>query len=1072
MVKLITSLIICTSLSLYTASANDITFDSFGLEDGLSNSTVNVIYKSKNDLIWLGTERGIDLFTGNQFIPLDQFIVDSTFVVKTTITAITELQANKLWVGTWGDGLFSVDIKSGEYTHYRTEDRVNPNTISDNYINCLHAQDDELWIGSIFCLSQTKGDGEFIHYNFEEVLSKGIPDIRAIIPKYEHLLSIFTNAGEVMELNTQTGTYKKVNELTSLNSSISTIKKDNAGRYWVGTEMNAVILLDENYEEITLTTTLSNEIKALHISDIAIHPDGDVLLSSDGNGLYVIDQDILNFKNLTHSPYDNSSLTSNQLQSMILDSDGILWVGYFKDGFSKTVYKGDGISHLYQTGAKKGLLPNKNVNGFTQDEKNNIWIGTEDGIAIVKHDLQPIKDRSIHRQIKKQLKGLPITSLQSNKQGNKIYIGTYNNGLFIADLKNNKTLNFNKNNSELHSNFVRDVKEVNDSLTYVTAIGGGLYKFDGEHFQLIKIYYKDQFEIKDFLHINIIDSSTLWLSCAGKGVMRINTDTGNGEVFENIVNSISYSAFTTTDSSIFIATNKGLFEYDEKKNNYNLIVDSDQNIDYYGIVEDNEETLWISSSTGLFQYNRTRQTLKGVISNNLQNKEFLTGAFYKDNSGRLLFGGTNGFNTIEPKNYQQHGGNPSIFLSNFKAYNQKVKPGKSPKNDIQLSQHINFVDELHIPAHIDLFSVNVNVINYLNNSQNKVAYTINNGNTESELLFTDHEIGFLNLNPGTYIISIYPINKTNNKALLTAGRTITIYKAKPWWQSYWFYAFVFITIALLITTLHKLKIREYKRSKLLLEKTVSEKTATLLSQKNALLSQRDELKKMLAENSKLESFKESVISMIIHDLKNPLNGIIGLSSLNESEYLEHINSSSRQMLYLVENILDVRRYETHSLKLFYQACDIRQLINEAIDDVRFLLNDTDIEIVNLVTPMQISVDKDIVRRVFINLLTNAIKYSPVEGRIHLKSEVSELQNGSTLLLSVKDEGHGIPPQHKDSIFDLYQQVNTKKSGLTNSNGLGLSFCKIAVEEHNGSIWVESEKEQGSTFCLRLPLENA
>ncbi len=1072
MIKNLTYLILYYCLSLFSAGANNIKFESFGLKDGLSSSTVNTIYKSKNNLIWLGTERGVDLFTGNQFIPLDHFIVDSSSIVKTSITAITELQPNKLWVGTWGDGLFSVDIETGDYTHYKANDLLVKNTVSDNYINCLHVQDDEIWIGSIFCLSQTKGDGEFIHYNFEEVLTKSIPDIRGIIPKYEYLLSVFTNNGEIIELNTQTGTYNKVKEINSPTANISSIKKDKLGRYWIGTEVNDIIVLDENYNEITIPTSLSKIIDSSHISDIAIHPNGDILLSSDGSGLFIIDQDDFSWQNITSSLHNNNSLVSNQLQSTIIDKDGILWVGYFKDGFSKTVYKNDGISHFYKTGSKNGELPNKNVNGFAEDKANNIWIGTEDGITILNSKLHPIQFSPIHNLVKKELNGIPVTAMSSNKQKDKIYIGTYNKGLFIADLKTNKVQNFNKENSKLSSNFIRDVKEVNDTLVYTVAVGGGLYRFNGTDFDLIKIFYQNRYDIKDFLHINVINPTMLWLSCAGKGVMRINTRNGSGEVFDKVVSTICYSSYTTSDSCIFITTNKGVFKYNPELNDYDLVKNTDQNTDFYGITEANDGALWISSSTGLFRYDRNRQSLKNINSINIQNREFLPGAFCKHSDGRFLFGGTNGFNIINADNYKLNSGKPSIFFSNFKVYNQQVKPGTKPTNKVLLNRQINFVKTLHIPADINLFSIHVNVINYLNYSNNRVAYTIKNGNKESGLMYTENEIGFLNLNPGTYIISIFPINKLNNKALLSEGRTITIYKAKPWWQSYWLYAGILICALLSIIALHKLKVREYKQSKLLLEETVSKKTATLLLQKDTLLSQRDELKKILSENTKLESFKESMISMIIHDLKNPLNGIIGLSSLNEAEYLEHINSASRQMLHLVENILDVRRYETHSLKLFYQLCDIRQLMNEAIDDVRFLLKDSDIEIINLISPTQISVDKDIIRRVFINLLTNAIKYSPLEGKIQLKSNVTEVQSEKSLLLSVKDDGQGIPPQFKDSIFDLYQQVNTKKSGQTNSNGLGLSFCKIAIEEHGGTIWVESEREQGSTFFIQIPLGNA
>jgi len=1072
MLKCLIYIALCINVSTFSVFARDISFESYNIEDGLSNSTVNTIYKSKSQLIWVGTERGVDLFTGNSFIPLEHFITDSIHDVRTSITSITEINEDKLWVGTWGNGLFCVDIKNGKYKHFRAIESPVTNSISDNYINCLHTQDNELWIGSIYGLNQTNGDGRFTHYSFEEVLTKGIPDIRGIIPKYKHLFSVFTNSGEILELNTQTGTYTKVSELNAPIGSITTIKKDKNGRYWIATGFNGVIILDENYNIIQQPTSLAEQINSSHISDITILPNGLTLLSSDEAGLFLVDPDIKTWHNIKHSSHDNNSLKSNQLQSLMFDSDSILWVGYFKNGFSKTVYNEDGINNFNKTGEEQGLLPNKNVNGFAEDHKNNIWIGTESGITILKSDLQAIKPKSIHIQTEKVLKDHPITVLHTNKQKDKIYIGTYNNGLFITDLKTNKIKNFNKENSKLQSNFIRDVKEVNDTLAYIATIDGGLYKFNGKDFEIITIYFESNFEIRDFLHINIIDRNTLWLGCIGKGVMQINTSTGSGKLFDNVISTICYSTVTTTDSCVFITTNKGIFKFKPEINDFVVIANTNQNSEYYGIIEDNEGALWISSSNGLLKYDRTNQTIKSIISINLQNREYIPGAFLKLSDGRFLFGGTNGFNIIQPGNYELQGGKPSIFLSDFKAYNQKIKPGRAPIDEIQLKHQINFTDELYIPSKVNLFSILANVINYQSYGYNKIAYTISNGNKKSELIYSDNEIDFLNLNSGIYTLTIYPVNKLNNEAYLSEGRTITIHKAKPWWQSYWLYAGTITLIFLLIIILHKVKVRGYIRTKQLLEKIVDDKTTTLLLQKDYLQTQHDELKKTLSENEKLEAFKESMISMIVHDLKNPLNGIIGLSSLNEAEYLEHINSSSRQMLYLVENILDVRRYETHSLKLFHQVSDIRQLINEALDDVRYLLKNNNIEIINLITPTQINIDKEILRRVFINLLTNAIKYSPIDGKIHLRCAYSEVKQEKSLVLSIQDEGQGIPLQYKDSIFELYQQVDKKKSGLTNSNGLGLSFCKIAVEEHNGKIWVDSELGQGSTFYIQLPIDNA
>ncbi|MBR8536951.1 hypothetical protein KDU71_15365 [Carboxylicivirga sediminis] len=1045
-------------------------FRSYHLDDGLSSSTVSCFYKSDNHLVWIGTAKGVDLFTGHEFIPLSHFFTDSAGATNTSITAITEFKDNTLWAGTWGDGLFSVNIENGEYTHYRGAEELSNTTISDNYINCLEVFDDYLWVGTNFGLCQTSGNGHFFHYTFTEVLSRNSADIRAVIQKYEHLLLAFTDNGEIIELNTQSGAYKKVAEINVPLKNITKVTKDHLGRYWIGTAYLGLFILDEHFQPIPIPNQLKKALTSASISDIIYNHEFGIFISSDGGGLIIINPDNLDTQVIKASK-NNDALFSNQTESLYLDEDGILWIGYYKDGFSKTYLKDDGIRHI-SPNDKDQLIPNKNVNCFAKDFNQYIWVGTENGLAILDANLTSITQSQVYRKALRLLKDYPITSLSTNTELSIVYAGTYNNGLYSIDLKKNKIINYNKTNSALESNFVRDLKTYNDTINYVATVDGGVYKFDGTNFEKIKVVYQDKYELLDFLHIEIIDSQNIWLSSTGKGVIRINTSSGTGQMFNAVISTICYSSCLTNDSTIFLATNKGVFEYSNDIQDFIPISDDLSNMDVYGIIEDDEHALWLSSSTGLYRYYRQSKTLEKVTSINIQDREFLPGSFFKLSNDNFLFGGTNGFNAVSPQQYKSNIANTSLFISEFKVYNRSVKPGDTYNGEEPLQQQVNYISKLTIPSHIDLFSVTATTIDYKSADNKKVAYTLKNGKKDSKLFYTDGEIAFLNMKPGRYKLSIYPISGVNNQLIESSAKHLLIQKMSPWWHSVWIYIALFVIITGIILALHLMRVREYKKTQRLLQEKVTERTATLLSQKERLERQKTELQEILAKNKKLESFKENIINMIVHDLKNPLNGIIGLSSLNEAEYFEPINSASRQMLCLVENILDVRRYETHSLQLFYQQCDIRQLANEAIDEVRFLLKDNQIEIINLTNSIIVQVDKDILRRVYINLLTNAIKYSQVNGKIILRGQLKPDASEKTLLLSVQDEGPGISKKFQESIFDLYQQIDTKKSGQANSNGLGLSFCKMAINEHNGKIWVESDVGQGALFNMEIPQQKA
>ncbi|WP_439183550.1 ATP-binding protein [Carboxylicivirga taeanensis] len=1043
-------------------------FYSYNLDNGLSSSTVACFFQSENGLIWIGTGKGVDLFTGSEFIPLHHFTKDTAHTTNTLITAINELHENTLWAGTWGDGLFSVNIETGEYKHYRHSSSSANTTVSDNYINCIEVFDNQLWIGTNYCLNQTDGNGHFVHYNFKEVLTRTSADIRAIIPRHTHLLSIFTDAGEIIELNSQTGAYKKVGEVDTPLKSINKVQRDQYGRYWIGTTYQGLIVLDENYQMIELPSRLQAELGKANISDIVAHSEYGMFVGSDGQGLYIINPVTLNYQ-LVKESNRSSSLSSNQVESLNLDANGLLWVGYYKEGFSTTLIKSDGIVHYLENNTGNNL-PDKNVNCFTEDAEQNIWIGTEKGLSIFDHHFNALPPQRIHKQALSLLKGVPVTALSTNKDSSIVYVGTYNQGLFCVNLSNGQVSTFNKANSLLESNFIRDVKSFNDSINYIATIDGGLYKFDGRKLEKIKVFHQNNFEILDFLDIQIIDQENIWLSSVGNGIMRINTATGSGEVFHTVASTINYSCCQTSDSAVFVATNMGVYEYSAAQNDFTSITAHLSNIDFYGILEQDTSFLWISSSDGLFRYNRNTKFLEKINSINLQGREFLPGAYFKTSDNRLLFGGTNNFNIIQPQNFTPNTDGTSLFISELKIYNQTIKPGEPYNENLSLPNQVNYTPKLTIPSNIDLFSITVKAINYLSAEKNRIAYTIERGQKTSNVFYTEGEIAFLNMKPGFYKLNIYPVSNRNKQIISSAIKQITIQKQIPWWRSAWIYIALFVVIVGIITILNHVRVKEYRKTKRLLQEKVTERTATLLSQKERLQQQKNELQEMLDKNKRLESFKENIISMIVHDLKNPLNGIIGLTSLNEAQYLEQINSASRQMLCLVENILDVRRYETHSLQLFYQQCNIRQVVNEAIDDVSFLLKGNQIEIVNQCTSIDIEADKDILRRVYINLLTNAIKYTQPNGKITLRCQLKSETAEKIVLLSVQDEGSGIPGNFKDSIFDLYQQVDTKKSGRAYSNGLGLSFCKIAVNEHQGKIWVESELGKGSSFFMELPVQ--
>lgn len=225
---------------------------------------------------------------------------------------------------------------------------------------------------------------------------------------------------------------------------------------------------------------------------------------------------------------------------------------------------------------------------------------------------------------------------------------------------------------------------------------------------------------------------------------------------------------------------------------------------------------------------------------------------------------------------------------------------------------------------------------------------------------------------------------------------------------------------------------------------------------------------------------EELMHFIIHDLRSPLTNVLtGLQTLrqmrahqmdeSEQEMLDMALISSNRMLTLINSLLDLPRLEHRKMPVQTQEVDVDELVNNSLAVVALWAAQNRVKIVYEADPQAPTViaDPDITTRVLVNLLSNALKYSPPDSTITVRARASE---GGRVTFSVTDQGPGIPPEWVDKVFDKYAQVEARKEGA--STGLGLTFCQLAVEAQKGRIWIESEPGKGTTVLFTLPVGKA
>ena len=238
-------------------------------------------------------------------------------------------------------------------------------------------------------------------------------------------------------------------------------------------------------------------------------------------------------------------------------------------------------------------------------------------------------------------------------------------------------------------------------------------------------------------------------------------------------------------------------------------------------------------------------------------------------------------------------------------------------------------------------------------------------------------------------------------------------------------------------------------------------------QKEEISMQSEELRAINEHLVQLIKFKQDISGMIVHDLKNPLSVMLGLTtSIPDKQSLALLHNSAQRMLNLVLNILDINKYEDSKLELKYSRTDINDLIKLVAEDAETSLNFRKLKInLNLQEDLTFSFDKDIIHRVLDNILNNAIKYSPESETIHISTN----QTGSNVRITIRNMGEPIPADMQEAIFEPYGRADRKENeSPVKSTGLGLAFCRIAVTAHNGTIGVESASGEPTDFWFELP----
>jgi PAS domain S-box-containing protein len=238
----------------------------------------------------------------------------------------------------------------------------------------------------------------------------------------------------------------------------------------------------------------------------------------------------------------------------------------------------------------------------------------------------------------------------------------------------------------------------------------------------------------------------------------------------------------------------------------------------------------------------------------------------------------------------------------------------------------------------------------------------------------------------------------------------------------------------------------------------------------------------ITERKRLEN---EFISLVSHELRTPLTSIMGALHLLAASYAETLTpqgqkvfqiatNNTERLIRLVNDILDLERMKSGRISMQKTKCNIADLITQAVEAIQPLANQSEINLSRQSIDLEIWVDADRLLQTLTNLLSNAIKFSDSNSTIWITASLTApppAVPNPQLLLTIRDQGRGIPEDQLQLIFEPFQQVDASDSRQRGGSGLGLAICRNIVEQHGGKIWAESRLGQGSTFYILLAIEN-